>query len=99
MLLPTVGTLVIFLDRTASTGMTLRYPRSPMTATSIDAAREAVQRLSGALEADEFEGWDPYDALTSPVIARVARSPLLRQAAIQSLKRMPINPRRLLGVP
>ncbi len=60
-------------------------------------SREA-RRLSAALEAVDFKGWDPYDALSSPVIRAAARTPLARQAAIQSFKRLPINPRRLAGM-
>jgi hypothetical protein len=62
-------------------------------------ARAAADSLSAALERNDFVGWDPYDALASPVIRAVARTPRLRQAAIQGLKLMPFNPRRALGVP
>jgi hypothetical protein len=62
-------------------------------------ARAAADSLSDALERDDFVGWDPYDALASPGIRALARTPLLRQAAIQGLKLMPFNPRRVLGVP
>ena len=62
-------------------------------------ARTAADSLSAALERSDFVGWDPYDALASPGIRAVARTPLLRQAAIQGLKILPFNPRRVLGVP
>lgn len=62
-------------------------------------ARAAADSLSAALERHDFVGWDPYDALASPGVRAVARTPLLRQTAIQGLKLMPFNPRRLLGVP
>jgi hypothetical protein len=62
-------------------------------------ARTAADSLSAALERSDFLGWDPYDALASPGIRAVARAPVLRQAAIQGLKLLPFNPRRLLGVP
>src|SRR3954468_22299441 len=62
-------------------------------------ARTAADSLSAALERSDFVGWDPYDALASPGIRAVARVPILRQAAIQGLKVLPFNPRRVLGVP
>lgn len=62
-------------------------------------ARAAAEELSMALERSDFVGWDPYDALASPGIRWVARASILRQAAIQGLKAVPFNPRRLLGVP
>src|SRR5262245_12858801 len=63
------------------------------------AARAAVDSLSAALERSNFVGWDPYDALASPALRAVGRTPLLRQAATQGLKALAFNPRRLLGVP
>ena len=62
-------------------------------------ARAAVDSLSAALERSDFVGWDPYDALASPGLRALARTPVLRQATIQGLKAVPFNPRRLLGVP
>jgi hypothetical protein len=62
-------------------------------------AQAAADSLSAALERSDFVGWDPYDALASPGIRALARTPLLRQAAIQGLKAVPFNPRRALGVP
>jgi hypothetical protein len=62
-------------------------------------AKAAADSLSAALERSDFVGWDPYDALASPGIRALARTPRLRQAAIQGLKAVPFNPRRALGVP
>jgi hypothetical protein len=62
-------------------------------------AQAAADTLSAALERSDFVGWDPYDALASPTIRALARTPMLRQAAIQGLKTVPFNPRRVLGVP
>lgn len=62
-------------------------------------AREHADRLSRALERANFCGWDPYDALASRALRRVARGTLGRRVAIQSLKRSPINLRPALGVP
>ena len=63
------------------------------------AARAAAEDLSAALERSDFVGWDPYDALASPGIRALARTPFLRQAAIQAVKAAPFNPRRVLGIP
>jgi hypothetical protein len=76
-----------------------------MTAPSTDAAplvgpaTAAAVRVSSALERAGFVGWDPYDALASPVVGRLARTRFLRRAAIQTLKRSPLNARPLLRIP
>jgi hypothetical protein len=59
----------------------------------------AFERLSRRLEADGFEGHDPYDALLSPVLRAVARGRVGETVALQTLKRLPVNVRPLLGVP
>ena len=64
-----------------------------------ETVRGTAERLSHALEAEGFAGWDPYDALAAPAVRACARTRLLRGAAIQGLKRAPLNGRRLLGVP
>jgi hypothetical protein len=64
-----------------------------------EAAWTAAKRLSAALEGEGFEGWDPYDALTSAAVRACARTPLLRRLAIQSLKWSPVNPRAVLRIP
>jgi hypothetical protein len=66
---------------------------------SPETIRLAAERLSRALEADGFAGWDPYDALSSPLVRACARTPALRVAAVQAFKRAPVNPRPALGVP
>ena len=58
-----------------------------------------AEQLSRQLERDDFAGWDPYDALSSSLVGAVARTRLLRGAAIQALKRSPVNVRALLRVP
>jgi hypothetical protein len=61
---------------------------------------EAAERALLRLAADDYRGYDPYDALCSPLF----RAPLLRTshrarwAAQQTLKRVPINLRSLLGI-
>lgn len=72
---------------------------APPRAVAGDDVHAAIFRLSAALEAEAFAGWDPYDALSSPVPRAAARTPFLRRAAIQSLKRLPVNVRPLLGIP
>jgi hypothetical protein len=57
-----------------------------------------AERLGGILAACDFSGYDPYDALRSPILHRLALTPTLRQAAIQSVKRFPVNLRPLLLV-
>jgi hypothetical protein len=61
----------------------------------------SVTRLEAYLEREEYRGWDPYDALTSPLF----RLPVLRSSkwprlgATQILKRAPVNLRPLLRIP
>ena len=61
-------------------------------------AKGSVEELTRSLERRNFSGWDPYDALSSPVLRSLARGRLLRQAATQGLKAVPFNPRSLLGI-
>jgi hypothetical protein len=69
------------------------------TATDSEVER-SLARLEAYLVAERFRGWDPYDALTSPLF----RLPLLRSSkwirvgAEQALKRLPVNIRPLLGI-
>ena len=61
---------------------------------------EALHKLITWVELEHFEGWDPYDALNSPLLMRLTfGSRLLGIAWVQLLKRSPINLRSLLGVP
>jgi hypothetical protein len=61
-------------------------------------ARSAYLRLSSAIQREDFAGWDPYDALSAAWLHSITPTPLLRRIAIQSVKRAPVNPRRLIGV-
>jgi len=60
----------------------------------------SIERLESHLLAERYRGYDPYDALTSPLF----RLPLLRSwkvprlAAQQLLRRVPVNVRPLLGI-
>jgi hypothetical protein len=58
----------------------------------------AFDELLARLTADHFSGWDPYDALSSPLLGRLAYTAVLRRASVQMLKRSPVNLRRLLLV-
>lgn len=62
-------------------------------------ARGPFEELARAVEAEAYTGWDPYDALSSPALAGLARTRWLRQGAIQLLKAAPVNVRPLLGIP
>jgi hypothetical protein len=70
-----------------------------MSVSSAATARAVAEALSERMEAADFRGWDPFDALASPMLRAIARGRRARQAAIQGLKRLPVNPRPLLGVP
>ena len=64
-----------------------------------ESAGAAAERLSDALVASGFAGWDPYDALLSAALRAFARGRVGRLAAVQALKRSPVNVRPFLGVP
>lgn len=59
----------------------------------------AANELDQALRARDFTGWDPYDALSSPILGVFGRTPLSRRIAIQAIKRSPFNLRPLFRVP
>jgi hypothetical protein len=62
------------------------------------AAIDAATGLRPWLESTGLLGVDPYDALRSPVVRRLARTPRLRQIAVQALRRLPVDARPLLGI-
>ena len=59
--------------------------------------REIWQRLHDFCAAQNWRGYDPYDALNSP-LARVLPGKQMRQAWTQLHKRSPINLRALCGI-
>jgi len=63
------------------------------------AARAAALRLSEALERTGYAGHDPWDALSSSLVRRVARGRTARFVATNVLKRSPVDLRGALGVP
>lgn len=61
---------------------------------------EALGRLEQWIEGEDYRGWDPYDALRSPILRRLAfGSRPLGIFWIQLMKRSPVNLRPLLLVP
>jgi hypothetical protein len=60
---------------------------------------DAAGRLLGSVESSDYAGYDPYDALNSPIIHWVSsRSRLAGLVATQFLRRCPLNFRPILGV-
>jgi hypothetical protein len=58
-----------------------------------------LQNLERYARSHNYAGYDPYDALNSPLVrVLTGRSRFLRQAAIQVLRRLPINLRPVLGI-
>jgi hypothetical protein len=72
---------------------------SRSTATATSEVALASQMLDDWIEKEGFLGWDPHDALNSPVLRGIARqNRFLGIALLQFLRRSPINLRRLLKV-
>ena len=56
-----------------------------------------ITKLQNYIETDGFKGYDPYDALSSPLLRFLSfNQTYLRIAFIQALKRVPLNVRPLL---
>ncbi len=54
--------------------------------------RDPLERLRIWIEAEGFKGYDPYDALNSPLLSGLSLgNKYLRIAFIQTLKRLPVN--------
>lgn len=65
---------------------------------SLIATSEA--KLSKWIESQNFRGWDPYDALNSPLLSQLTFGQRrIGQVWVQLLKRSPLNLRPLLGIP
>lgn len=59
----------------------------------------ATRDLLAWIESEEFLGWDPYDALRSPLLRPLGRlSRWLGVAIVQLFKSSPWNPRPLFGI-
>ena len=67
---------------------------------SLDDVEVAIEKLRAFIEPQSFRGYDPYDALNSPLLRLLSfRRKYPRIAFIQLLKRLPWNLRPLLFVP
>jgi hypothetical protein len=66
-----------------------------------DVVMRSLDRLEAYLEAERLRGYDPYDALSSPLfrLPVLRSSKWIRIAAEQALKQSPFNPRPLLAIP
>lgn len=61
--------------------------------------KQAIHELRAYIEAEDFKGFDPYDALNSPLLRVLSfQSKYPRIFYIQALKKMPFNIRPLLGI-
>lgn len=59
-----------------------------------------LEKLKIFIEKEQFKGYDPYDALNSPVLRGLSFGyKYLRIAFTQGLKRLPFNLRPLFLVP
>jgi hypothetical protein len=67
----------------------------------MDKIPSSVQKLLSYIESESYRGYDPYDALTSPLLKLPLfnRNKTLRFGFQQLLKRSPINLRPLLFIP
>jgi hypothetical protein len=62
--------------------------------------RKCIQEMLSYIEAADYAGYDPYDALNSPLLQRLGgRSKVIRVGATQLLRRCPVNLRPILGIP
>jgi hypothetical protein len=60
--------------------------------------KTALAKLDEWIEAEGFCGWDPHDALNSPLLRWARKRRLLGIAAVQLLRRSPVNLRPLVGI-
>ncbi|MFI5219330.1 MAG: delta-aminolevulinic acid dehydratase [Bacteroidia bacterium] len=61
---------------------------------------QAIQKLQKYIESNDYKGYDPYDALKSPLfkLPILRSNKLIRFAAQQTVKRSPLNLRPLLFI-
>jgi hypothetical protein len=66
-----------------------------------ETVREGLRRAEAYVVAERFRGYDPYDALTSPLfrLPVLRSSRIARRGAQQILRRTPFNLRPLLAIP
>lgn len=58
----------------------------------------ALDRLDSYIEGERFLGWDPHDALNSPLLRWAGKERLLGIAFLQLFRRSPFNLRPVLGI-
>lgn len=58
----------------------------------------ALDRLDAWIEVEKFLGWDPHDALNSPLLRWAGRQRLLGIAILQVIRRSPLNLRPVLAI-
>lgn len=66
--------------------------------TSVRSPREVCDALDRWMTSVDHASWDPYDALTSPVLAPLSAWPWAARVALQVVKRSPVNLRPALGI-
>ena len=78
----------------------LKFKKDVSASTYLSAAIYAsLMNLRDYVERQDFKGYDPYDALNSPLLRGLCLNKKnTRMAFIQSLKRLPFNLRPLLGI-
>ena len=66
----------------------------------LSSVRRCVDELRAYAEKEDYAGYDPYDAMNSPLIRRLgAKSEWVQIGATQFLRRFPVNIRPILGIP
>ncbi len=67
---------------------------------ALDAIASAFERADAYVVGQGYRGYDPYDALTSPLfrLPGLRRNRFARRGAQQVLRRLPVNVRPLLGI-
>lgn len=77
-----------------------RSERYPVVADDVARSHvaSALAKLDAWIEAENFLGWDPHDALNSPFLRWAGKRRLLGIALLQLLRRSPLNLRPLLGI-
>jgi hypothetical protein len=80
-------------------GLTALGAASDSVVTNVD-LDSSLDKLEAYLVGQRYRGWDPYDALMSPLfrLPVLRSSKWIRVGAEQALKRLPFNIRPLLGI-
>jgi hypothetical protein len=88
----------MLIDINTTSELTTRQKASDLShAVPATEISRSLERLDTWIEAEEFQGWDPYDALNSPLLRPVgSRNRLLGVAMVQVMRRSAVNLRPLL---